>query len=401
MAHKRRNPSGACPNCATALADDAAFCPRCGQENHDLRVPFRWFLLEFVGNITSFDTKLWNTLRLIFTKPGALARDYADGKRARYVNPARFYVFVSLFFFALLTLWFDRSADSTGAFSAETDPELRRTAKLADIITADSLHATLDELSQARLPIDAPYYRSARARLSGAAPHVLDSLLSLDDDTLSGTRSALRHALAALPEADSLNVPYSVYMNGVKTSFTTRGEEKWFRTGNMTEADVDSLLGPDRESVGWFKRRMIRSLGRIDLVTPKGRKEFSHTMLSAVSLGMFLLMPFAAVLLLWFFSWRRYYWEHLIFSVHLHTVLFLFVALVLGVAALVGATDLPGALLLVMALVAVVYMLAALRRFYRRSWASTILRLVAMGLPYLVVLVIMISAGALWGFISL
>ncbi|HMZ48647.1 MAG TPA: hypothetical protein PLP28_06695, partial [Flavobacteriales bacterium] len=110
--------------------------------------------------------------------------------------------------------------------------------------------------------------------------------------------------------------------------------------------------------------------------------------------GMFLFMPFAAVLLRWFFARKRFYWEHLIFSIHIHTVNFM----ILG---LITAVDLIREFPVVDALVfplCLGYLLLALKRVYQRTWPSTIARLCLMVLPYflgmlVLILVIPLFAG--------
>lgn len=407
MARRHRNKTKACPNCGSELRHEFEFCPHCGQENHDLRVPFKTFLYEFVENITHFDTKLWNTLKVILTKPGQLTKDFVEGKRARYVNPARFYIFVSVIFFALLTIWMDRVVDSGRALVTATEghPDLR-TSTLKDILT-DSAESTLAWEAMAMeeidlyIPIDAPHYRAIAARLRDPAPQVLDSLLAASSpDTLTGTRATLRNALALLPDADSLNVSYRVFMNGLLTSFSHRSEEAFFRKGTMTDADVDELLGDQRDSVGWFQRRAIRALGRMDLTTPAGKKQLMHSVVKAISVVMFILMPFTAVLLLWIFFRRRYYWEHLIFSVHTHTIYFLFFIALLVLTLAVPA-EWPAWTSVLLLLICVAYLLASLRHVYGTRWSSTVLRFLLMSVPYLVAFLLLFAGGLLWGFFTL
>ena len=91
-----------CPNCSTFLHEEFHYCPKCGQENHHIKIPIWHVLYEFIESIFHFDTKLWNTIVASITAPGKVVKDFLNGKRARYVPPPRLYIFVSVIYFALL-----------------------------------------------------------------------------------------------------------------------------------------------------------------------------------------------------------------------------------------------------------------------------------------------------------
>ncbi|MBK9076713.1 MAG: hypothetical protein IPL77_17400 [Flavobacteriales bacterium] len=91
--------------------------------------------------------------------------------------------------------------------------------------------------------------------------------------------------------------------------------------------------------------------------------------MKAISIIMFLLMPFTAVLLLWIFYPRRFYWEHLIFSVHMHTIYFLFFILLMLIG-LPFQGEWPAAVSRLV-LACLWYLLLALRRVYGQDLGTT------------------------------
>jgi hypothetical protein len=170
---------------------------------------------------------------------------------------------------------------------------------------------------------------------------------------------------------------------------------------DMTDEQADSILrtGTDTTS-SWLKRRAIRSIGRLQVGSTQGAYRMAHLAIKSISFIMFLLMPFTAVLLLWIFYPKRYYWEHLIFSVHIHTIFFLYFSILL-IFALVLPGEWPDWLLAPAMLVCLGYLLLSLRTVYGKRWISTLLRFLVMSIPYFIVFILLFVTGLFWGFISL
>jgi hypothetical protein len=104
---KRRFASHSCPNCGTEYhlkPELARFCPACGQENHELNMPFRHVMGELFETVLHFDTKSVRTIRALVFSPGLLTTEFVKGRRASYVTPIRLYIFISFLFFLLLSI---------------------------------------------------------------------------------------------------------------------------------------------------------------------------------------------------------------------------------------------------------------------------------------------------------
>ncbi len=86
-----------CANCGATLT--GPFCSVCGQSEDDIRRPIWSLVQDVLGRVLDWDGKFLFTLRRLYTRPGRVARDYVDGKRASYTPPIRLYVLISLAFF--------------------------------------------------------------------------------------------------------------------------------------------------------------------------------------------------------------------------------------------------------------------------------------------------------------
>jgi hypothetical protein len=62
------------------------------------------FIQQFAGNYIAAEGAFWRTLKLLLFRPGAITREYLDGRRRRYVLPLRLYLTVSVLVLLLVKL---------------------------------------------------------------------------------------------------------------------------------------------------------------------------------------------------------------------------------------------------------------------------------------------------------
>jgi hypothetical protein len=97
-----------CANCQTLLGD--AFCAHCGQKVKPLNPTLRELAGDVLSEVTDVDNRFLRSVRYLFTRPGFLSREHAEGRRASYVSPVRLYLTFSVVFFAATSLVAQREA---------------------------------------------------------------------------------------------------------------------------------------------------------------------------------------------------------------------------------------------------------------------------------------------------
>ena len=99
MSHRPERKEKNCLNCGTTVI--GRYCHVCGQENHPTSQSVWGFITHFVSDIFHFDGKFFSTLRQLLFRPGKIPREYVEGKRTRYLDPVKMYLFTSAFFFLI------------------------------------------------------------------------------------------------------------------------------------------------------------------------------------------------------------------------------------------------------------------------------------------------------------
>jgi len=168
-----------CQNCDTTFVGQ--YCPNCGQHVKELERPIRFMIVDFMGTVVSFDTRLVKTLVAILFKPGKLTQDFLEGRRARYMPPFRFYVFISFVMFLLISIITNNSIKNNidDVFTGDLNKEQM-------VALTDSTNAQRDSIIQEvdrnlRENLDSAQYESYKNIV--ASP---DSVKDKLDDVING-----------------------------------------------------------------------------------------------------------------------------------------------------------------------------------------------------------------------
>jgi hypothetical protein len=311
-----------CANCGTAL--NGPYCSNCGQKSSDLNRPIWWIFGEFLDAVFSYDSRTFRTIWLLVAVPGAFTRRYIAGQRASLLPPFRLFVIATVVFFLTLQL----TDLALVAFKV-------RAATAADVPVAVTTAVAPD--GQATTP---------KVR-SGTTVEM----------ELFVPASSLKHVKLTEQQKKDLNAgPVQVDTDGASPE------------------DIDTL------------RMMEKSLSK---VTQGYQKALEDPMKLNGPLNVWLprlmlvLVPVFALLLGVMHWWPRVYlMEHLIFSLHLHTVVFFAMAVSALVAAILGG----GGFLWAVWLILLVYVWMAMHLVYARSWWLTTIKFAVLLSVYSVVL---------------
>lgn len=333
MSHAPERSEKDCLNCGTMV--QGRYCQQCGQENIVPRESFWSLVIHFFYDITHFDSKFFDSLRYLLFRPGFLSAEFMKGRRARYLNPVRMYVFTSAFFF-IIFFSFLRSGNAVN-FSSPYEGFLSQAQR-------DSAAA------------------SVRKKLSDKPADVyLTKQLELLEDTsqkLTWTELLIR------------NEDFSI------VNFTG----KKFRSLQAYDSVQQSL--PEKDRDGWLTRRL--SEREIEINTRyageprEAWNDLIDLVLHKIPYLLFISLPLFALILKLLYVRRNkfYYADHAIFSIHHYIfsfLLLLFVFLFNKLGDMTGYS-IFNFIMAILILLWFFYLYKGMRNFYGQGRGKTILK---------------------------
>ena len=357
-----------CLNCGAALGGQ--YCGQCGQRATSRLISLLELLRDAFGDLFELDSRLWRTLIPLLLRPGALTRDYLEGRRARYMPPFRMYLVLSLVFFVIA--FFDPREELAILYEPieETDPQLAA-EKLAE--GEEVGREFLEELVREGV--------------------VDPSVLGPDGPDTAEPASTDEAAVDAesADDADGDNVGLNISIDDEDGSCTI---------------DRDNF----EDMPEFIKRRFSaeRMEQVCDRVVAVGGRGVAAALLDKIPVALLILLPLMAIVLKLLYPLsRRYYVEHLLFFVHFHAFMFLLLSLQIIWSRLYTVTGLPGAagvvpiVVVATSLYMPVYLYKSMRLVYGQGHILTTLKFLTLSVSYAVGLSLMLLGALLIAIFSI
>ncbi len=357
LAARKLAGSSNCLNCATELK--GPFCYYCGQPDRNFMRFFPALLRDLMEDVLDLDSRFMRTIKPLLFRPGKLTRDYMDGRRFRYAPPMRLYIFSSIIFFLLAAFL---SSDAITVNGVENNE---------GIVTLST--GAGDEK------------QTVEDALKNVPPGVLDQE-DIDD------------IIASVNDEDKKKEVFT-------TNDISFNDEPWDRETNP----VDLKWLPD-----WLNDRINDEVEG----SPKKAEMISENpnlivdqVFDILPATMFVLLPFVALIFkFWYLFAKRYYVEHLIFSLHNHAFIFVSLILLLLTGLVVDSLNSYGYttaaettewLLTIIGIWIPIYLFISLRVVYQQNWLLTIGKFIVIGLSYATLLGLVTVSVAITSFVML
>ncbi len=316
-----------CMNCGYSLGRFDRFCPRCGQRNSKKKLNLADLVREFLSSMFAYDSRVQQSFKAIITSPGRIAREYVAGKRVKYVNPFRFFIFIAVVFF-LLVSW---------------------------LLPYEAMHR-----SQNDRPDDP---RENEMSVDSSAVDGSNDL-SLPEVAVSRKDSTERSVTASEKDTIRNNVQKDV---DLYRYFKRNGYQTYEKT--RKELDIEDTFS------NWVKYRYVLSAAEIE----KQPANFVRFLLPKLPFFIFFFLPiFTLFSSLVYIRRKCSYTEHLVFNFYQQSVFML--TLFLG---LMLENVLDDVVITIACMVFLIYHVLAMRKFYAQGYLKTIMKFLLLGSIYI------------------
>lgn len=336
-----------CLNCAHPLDISDKFCPNCSQANSLKKLSIKDFFEEFFSNIMSYDNRLFRTLIVLITRPGRITKEYIDGKRVSFTNPFRFLLSLAIIYFLLIGI--ENKFESL------------------DRLALGNPLANLDLKKQLN---DVEFDNEQEKQIAFAA---LDSLQlgNLIANTLSKKDSIILSDPTTYYKELEDKTFFSRYTSKIDFFKTLIKKDTVYSINNVT----DKYTLPITQ-----ENRIAFNLSQSFLKIERRPSAFINDIFSKLPVTTFFFLPVFTLFISLAYIRKKYsYTDHLIFSFHNQSLLFILLIISYFVNALLNF-GIEGIVLFIF----LIYLYKAMRNFYQQGRFKTLIKLVLLNTIFFV-----------------
>ena len=359
-----------CSNCQALLTGQ--YCAICGQRDRTRMISLWELIADFAGEFVNLDSRFWRTIFPLIFRPGRLTSEYLRGRRVHFTPPLRLYLISSVLFFLFATfggidedgIQFDDERGASTATQSEEASQQGAPANEAGLLATGPQEPEPPTQGSAADSSTAPTEGTVPVPSEDGAPPGVPT----DDEIEKMVEEATKHADSHKGFA-------------VGKDRCTLGE---FETGN---AFID---GPVR----------ARLQTACDHIAADNGKTFLRELVNNIPKMLFFFLPVIALAMkVLYFGSHRYYVEHLLFFVHVHSFIFVVLCLTLLTSALKDSFPqlelVNGLTIAAVSIYIPYYLFRALRVVYGEGRLRTLVKYVLLFITYLFGSSIVFALGAL------
>jgi hypothetical protein len=377
---KKDVPLTHCENCRTPLS--GPFCTQCGQHAVDYHRSIWRVLLDAADSLLNFDTKLLSSIGLLLTRPWRLTNDFNAGRRVRYVHPLRLYLLASIAFFLVAKLiHFDPGKNIQLGLEDRAQIE----AALSKLAGADS---PLPPDQRAKVKETRARFKQGNGTLSEGERNELESVIKtavvagITDKLKRKENERLLKTINNIPEPSATPDETSNASPAPSPKKTSESELIRFDdedgkprspAQNAFELQLKDKIGEHGEKAKFFLEAF--------------RGNLPTMMLCCIPL-------FALILKVLYIRKHRFYVEHLIYALHIHSFAYVGVVVItlIGMALARWSETAQALVCTFLGTTLFIQLFISIRRVYRQGWFFTAFKFLLGGMAYFIIILAAVGA---------
>lgn len=338
-----------CQNCCSENESSFQYCSNCGQKNTDGKITFSELWSEFQDAVFNIESRTWRTLKNIFV-PGKLTLEYFSGKQRQYVHPLRLLLVTSIPI--ILAMNFQD-------FHSMTNHQFNIKEEILKNYERQHLYGILGKITTNTNAIFP----------DGQTAIITDTILTSFEDSLWTLLSEYGDRYG-----DSINLHDYVGPGSWQPEMLSKTDFL-----NMNE---DELVSKYKNEAGIIDRLIFKQKAKYI----KDESQLFAAVVGHTTWAIFLMMPcLAFILYLLYVRHKYFYVEHLIFTFHFQSFLFILLAILV-----VGMRIFPWWIMLTFLLAIMTFLFMSILKVYRQSMGKTLLKFCLFSISYVGIFIVIL-----------